>query len=135
MWCGRNRSFCVFCGLAVAIGVACMATARSQAPDKATIIFISDRGGGAFWLMDPDGQDQRPIEAGQGGGAMAWSPDGRKIAFASVRQGKLDVWVMDADGGNPAKLTSARNWSQWPDWFDPAIVPFVVSSSGRLGMD
>ena len=31
----------------------------------------------------------------------AWSPDGRRIAFISDRQGQNNVWVMDADGGNP----------------------------------
>jgi len=112
MWWARKRRFCVFRGLAVAIGVAFMATARAQAPDKATIIFISDREGGAFWLMDPDGQDQRPIEAEQGGSAMAWSPDGRRIAFS----GGGDIFVVDADGQNLEQLTEDPAADRWPTW-------------------
>jgi Tol biopolymer transport system component len=36
----------------------------------------------------------------------AWSPDGGKIAFVSNRSGTQELWVCDADGGNPVKLTS-----------------------------
>jgi hypothetical protein len=35
----------------------------------------------------------------------AWSPDGSKIAFASDRDGALRVWVMNADGSDPVKVS------------------------------
>lgn len=35
----------------------------------------------------------------------AWSPDSSQIAFISS-QGNLDVWVMDADGGNKTNVTN-----------------------------
>ena len=36
-----------------------------------------------------------------------WSPDGTRIAFVSfaVGQGNLDIWVMNADGSDPVRLT------------------------------
>jgi Tol biopolymer transport system component/serine/threonine protein kinase/tetratricopeptide (TPR) repeat protein len=34
-----------------------------------------------------------------------WSPDGSQVAFASNRDGKLDIYLMDADGNNPRRLT------------------------------
>ena len=39
-------------------------------------------------------------------GAPAWSPDGRKIAFVSDRDGDRDIYVMDADGSNVERLTN-----------------------------
>ena len=35
-----------------------------------------------------------------------FSPDDSKIAFISDRSGRLELWVCDADGSNPLKLTS-----------------------------
>lgn len=36
----------------------------------------------------------------------AWSPDGKRIAFASDRDGSNQIYVMDADGKYPMELTS-----------------------------
>jgi TolB protein len=50
-------------------------------------------------------------------GFPAWSPDGRKIAFLSMRDGKGEVYVVNADGSRQRNLTrnpardSAFAWS------------------------
>ena len=45
-----------------------------------------------------------------------WSPDGRFIAYASDRGGKLDIWVQQVSGGDPVQVThgSGNNWQ--PSW-------------------
>ncbi len=52
-----------------------------------------------------------------------WSPDGTRIAFSSSRQSGnrqwRDIWVMDASGANPRKLTSTGNGTytnENPSW-------------------
>ena len=43
----------------------------------------------------------------------SWSPSGKHIAFASTRDGNHEIYVMDADGGNPQRLTRhiSHDWS------------------------
>jgi Tol biopolymer transport system component/DNA-binding winged helix-turn-helix (wHTH) protein len=45
-----------------------------------------------------------------------WSPDGRSIAYASIHDGKSDIWVQSLSGQEPVQLTHgpSNNWQ--PDW-------------------
>lgn len=45
-----------------------------------------------------------------------WSPDSKKIAFASDRNGGFDVYVMDADGGTAKRLTT-NSVNEMPETF------------------
>jgi Tol biopolymer transport system component len=49
-------------------------------------------------------------------GDPAWSPDGRRVAFASDRQGNSNIWVQELSQPEPIRVTSspARDWQ--PDW-------------------
>lgn len=38
-----------------------------------------------------------------------FSPDGRSIAFISDRDGAENLWIMDADGGNPVQVSKERD--------------------------
>jgi Tol biopolymer transport system component len=47
----------------------------------------------------------------------AWSRDGTRIAFSSFRDGNWEIYVMDADGQNPARLTqSPSDLDRNPAW-------------------
>jgi Tol biopolymer transport system component len=38
----------------------------------------------------------------------SWFPDGKRIAFQSNRTGRMEVWVMNADGSSPRQVTGAK---------------------------
>lgn len=73
-------------------------------PDGSTIAFsyqgdvytVPAHGGRAYQVTTNAAHDTRPV----------WSPDGRQIAFASDRQGSMDIYVVDKDGGVPTRLTT-----------------------------
>lgn len=73
-------------------------------PDGSTIAFaykgdlycVPANGGEARQLTTHAAYDSHPI----------WSPDGKKIAFTSNREGSLDVYVISAKGGAPTRLTT-----------------------------
>jgi Tol biopolymer transport system component len=49
----------------------------------------------------------------------AWSPDGRRIAFVSNRDGNHDIFVVDADGGGLRNLTRSRRNHRSLQWWGP----------------
>ena len=57
--------------------------------------------------MNSDGTGLRRLTFGANNGDPAWSPDGAKISFGSDREGgnKLNIFAMNADGGNVVQLT------------------------------
>ncbi len=95
--------------LVIAIGLITIFVGSTQAIDT-QIAFSSDRDGNLeIYAIDTDGTNlvrltNNPARDTQ----PAWSPDGRKIAFASDRRNgfSLEIYVMNADGGGLVQLTS-----------------------------
>jgi Tol biopolymer transport system component len=56
-----------------------------------------------------------------------YSPDGKRIAFASERSGNWEIWVCNSDGSNPVQLTSFRG----PNVTTPRWSP----DGGRIAFD
>ena len=51
-----------------------------------------------------------------------------RIAFMSDRDGNTEIYVMDADGGNPQNLTNHPHGDANPAWLNS---PFSVSPAGK----
>lgn len=59
-----------------------------------------------LYVMNADGRLQRRLtRAPRDNSAPAWSPDGRKIAFLSTRDGNPEIYVMNPDGTEQRNLT------------------------------
>lgn len=65
----------------------------------------------------PDGSDLKQVTKTPGYDAEAViSPNGKKIAFTSMRDGDLDIYTMDLDGKNVKRLTSEIGYDGGPFW-------------------
>jgi CubicO group peptidase (beta-lactamase class C family) len=94
--------------------------AAGSAPAKPRIAFVSAPGPGPapLYVVNADGSGQGWLTlTAEGGPPVVWSPDGRRIAFTSMRDGNSEVYVMKADGSGQRRLTrgpaqdSVRAWS------------------------
>lgn len=95
-------------------------------PDGGTIAFsykgdlftVSSQGGVAHQLTSNSAYDAYPV----------WSPDGRRIAFASARDGSLDVFIIDKGGGTPKRLTTDSGNETPMGFLDDGTVLFEATN-------
>lgn len=125
-------------------------TEATISPDGPTIVFTSVRNGDLdIYTMDADGGNVRQLtsEEGYDGGAF-FSADGRQIVYRAyhptdaeeladyrtllraglIRPGKLDIWIMDADGSNKRRLTS-NGAANFAPFFHPNGRQVIFSSN------
>ena len=61
---------------------------------------------GDVFIYDPSSEHGTNVTNGMGANFdAAWSPDGRQMAFISMRAGGNDVWIMNADGSHLRRVT------------------------------
>lgn len=88
-------------------------TVGRSADDGLIALSLRDQSGKLqIFTINPDGTDRRQLTFEGDNGRPDWSPDGRRIVFNTLRQGKIWVAVMDAGGSNQKLLTEGHA----PDW-------------------
>lgn len=89
-------------------------------PDgKSILMTMTEKGNSDIYRVDLDGNIIKKLTNGPSGALNvepAVSPDGSKVAFSSDRLGKPMIWVMDIDGSNAGKRTSAGEYNSSPSW-------------------
>ena len=125
----------------------------SWSPDSKRIVFMSNRDGHLrddipgistyeIYVMDADGGNlQNLTNDPRDDRNPSWSPDGKRIAFVSNRDGfkndelviTNEIYVMDADGGNLQNLTNNLNNDSSPSWSpDGKRIVFSSARGGHL---
>jgi Tol biopolymer transport system component len=75
------------------------------------------------------GGAEAPLPNGEGGSWPAWSPDGTRVAFTSIRKGGL--YVMNADGTALRRVTRSPTLDIQPTWSpDGRSLAFVRAVPG-----
>jgi len=60
-----------------------------------------------------------------------WSPDGKRIAFTSTRDGNYDIYLMDLDGQLPIPALVSPQKESKPAWFPNGTLAFVQERTLR----
>ena len=132
--------------LAVSLsGLLCAATTPGRTEIRVCefeIVFDRERDGGRqIYVLDIETKRVRQLTRSAApaefNGFPDWSPDGRRIAFASNRDGgSLDLYAMDADGGSLTRLTDSPGLEHSPAWSPQGDeIAFVSVTNGVAGID
>ena len=88
--------------------------------------------GSDIWIMNGDGSEKKQLTHDESlEFAARVSPDGRYVAFASIRSGTPNIWRIDIDGGNPRQITEGGGLDDGPT-FSPDG-KWIVFESLRSG--
>lgn len=96
-------------------------------PDHCRILYGADIKGSnsEIRVIDPDGSGMETIigrDSDDEHWNPAWSPDGTRIAFAVTpkiaahEMGEDDIWVANADGSDPVRITDMAGDEHWLAW-------------------
>ncbi|NKB72518.1 MAG: hypothetical protein GKR89_36035 [Candidatus Latescibacteria bacterium] len=114
----HNAIIC-FCFLAL------LASHAVDAQSNGRLVFSSDRAGAPeIYVVDVDGGNLVQLTTDSGvqiappatATSLAWSPDGRQLAFVSNRGGTLSIFIMNQDGTNLRLLTENPAEIGTPSW-------------------
>lgn len=113
-------------------------------PDGEYILFVrrsidkmNDRTRSNLWITDIYGEKVRELTSGNwADSSPVWSPDGKRIAFLSDRDGTVQIYVMWLDTGEVAQLTHVEHKPvglQWsPDGKTLAFGMFLPETKSQL---
>lgn len=96
----------------------------SISPDGRRIVFtrswidkINDQTRSNIWIIEADGSRLRQLTSGDWKDTSpVWSPDARKLAFISDREGREQLYVLYLDTREVARLTNLERAPQNPVW-------------------
>lgn len=74
-----------------------------------------------IWLVPAEGGEARQLTRGSSDQRARWSPDGKKIFFLSSRDGSTEIYSIQFDGGEAARIT----------WLSTGADDEIISPDGK----
>jgi len=103
----------------------------------AVAVLDTDRRAGDIWIYDvAKGEREQFTSHPADENWLIWSPDGSRVVFNSGRDGGLDLYQTDADGGGPEENLLVGRDAKWPvSWSPDGRYILYVTNSEETGND
>ena len=109
-------------------------------PDGSLIAYNAHPGGPSneIFVMEPDGMNPRrltfdtEVDRYVTSFSPSWSPDGKQLTYTVMTQSNLDLYAIDAKGGERRRLTSLPGAESRSDW---RALPVVETGRAPVGRD
>ncbi len=91
-----------------------------------------------MFVINADGSGLIELASKEGGDFdPAWSPDGTRIAFTSLRDGSPNIYILNLGDNSVTRLTETASNARLPDWsmqpaWSPSGMQIVYTSHSRL---
>jgi TolB protein len=131
---------CAVRSLAVALAVGSVlgssGLADATTPGRnGSIAFLTIGRGGGISTMSPQGEGRRGLTSFHFPALPDWSPDGRRIAYCSLRFGTADLFTIRRDGEGSHRVTDRRGYECDPAWSpDGHWLAFTKRVEGQNGI-
>jgi TolB protein len=88
------------------------------------------------YLMDAYGKNPKAItKDGQINRGPAWSPDGKKIAFTSNRDGNYEIYTMNPDGTEQTNVSNHKGNDNYACWSpDSRRLAWITNREGEYAI-
>ncbi len=116
------------------------AISRAQPGKPARLVYVRSYWDENFWRIETSApgapSSSAPVMAISSTKAeyhCQYSPDGRRVAFTSLRSGEAEIWISDPDGSNAVPLTSTHAQdTNLPHWSpDGQLIAFSSNGDGE----
>jgi len=113
----------------------------SFSPDGARIVFVANKDGSPkIYMLDIPKESINPKDLHPAliskrcreNSSPAWSPDGKKIAYAARQDGARQIWIYDCESGLERPLTDGSGDKENPKWA-PNSLHLIFNSTDKNG--
>ena len=86
---------------------------------EADIAYSAEHNGNYdLWVINKGTDKPRQLTSDRSyDGQPSWSPDGKQLAFSSLRGGEKRLWIMGYAGGEARPITPMGTLSRGPAWY------------------